>query len=79
MSKQQMTPWFKNGERPARRGVYEVSLRGGDVGWFSYWDGKSWGWVTQRGHGAAFDARGWPSCAIVENWRGLASDPKAKP
>lgn len=39
-----MTPWFVNGEKPARPDVYNVSSRkGGQSGkWWARWDGSTW-------------------------------------
>lgn len=78
MSKQKLTPWFVNGEKPVRKGVYKVRTCGGDG--FAYWDGQRWGWRvpyvrladTWRDTTGATQGTG-------KHWRGLAYNPKAKP
>lgn len=41
----EFTPWFVNGEKPVRVGVYMVSFRreGQSGKWFSHWNGKNFG------------------------------------
>lgn len=82
MSKQKLTQWFTNGEKPWEPGVYEV--RGAYVdGLFAYWGPKGWGSAdtTKR---AAYRGRNNglnPDCYHTNGryWRGLAHPPKAKP
>lgn len=42
MPELKMTPWFANGEKPTRKGVYNVSCQREDQSgnWYSYWDGR---------------------------------------
>lgn len=83
---QQMTPWFVNGEKPARPGVYNVSCRKTDQTghWWASWDGETWyvasRQVTQGPRGAETGARTsrpnfWHKYG---SWRGLAQDPSAQ-
>ena len=83
MKEQELTPWFVNGEKPARPGVYNVSCRKLDQSgdWWSHWNGeawsdastdkKKWQWRGYDLDGLFFSAKG--------SWRGLAQDPEAKP
>lgn len=82
MSNTELTPWFVNGEKPARPGVYNVSCRKFDQTgyWFAKWDGNSW-FVAKElvqlaeregnklGEG---DDRHWH---VRGSWRGLAQNP----
>lgn len=83
MSKQKLTPWFVNGEPPARPGVYQQMCGLGKKVGYQYWSGEKWGlWYEMASDAAnrhAFeeDFFAYPHCG--EKWRGLASDPGAKP
>lgn len=80
---QQMTPWFVNGEKPARPGVYNVSCRKREQTgrWWARWDGKTW-YVAARGVEYAESNKSpttrhhfWHKSG---SWRGLAQDPSGK-
>lgn len=75
MSKQELTPWFVNGEKPRRKGVYRVRV--GGVSGFAYWNGSRWAWRCSSVHQADND-RSTAGASQKKHWRGLASDPKAK-
>ena len=76
-----LTPWFVNGEKPTRKGVYNVSCRKkNQTGlWFARWDGKTWHTaalstgraekITQK----ASDPQRWN---LDGSWRGLAEEPE---
>lgn len=79
MSKEQLTPWFVNGEKPAYPGVYNVSCRNSNQtgGWWSYWSGSQWysfswckewalDYYQQSRRSARMDGG---------SWRGLAQKP----
>lgn len=76
MSEPKLTPWFVNGEKPARKGVYQVDSLFSEFAW-SRWDGKTWGWRRMR-HATAAQDRNKTERKITQ-WRGLANQPKAKP
>lgn len=76
-----LTPWFVNGEKPAREGAYEVSYRkeGQLAGRFAFWS-EEWGWggassleysETLRDSGANPEF-----FSEIGSWRGLAEEPK---
>ena len=87
LKKIEVTQWFKYEDVPVRYGVYEVNPHWelsaedrkkmmeitGDGEFFSYWDGKRWGWITisvegayiSRFHETGHDVGDLP-------WRGIA-------
>ena len=79
----ELTPWFVNGERPARPGVYNVSCRkleqSGD--WFARWDGEKW-FMAYYEPGAAAHCM-LPAASSGDywsrkgSWRGLTQNPEA--
>lgn len=78
MSEPKLTPWFVNGERPVRKGVYQ-QMNGQDRLGYQYWDGVFWhGWAetaraARKDYGIAAHSH------QNDPWRGLAHPPKAKP
>ena len=68
-----MTPWFVNGEKPARVGVYEVG-EDGHRRWFQHWNGRWWGYFDTNPKDAQRFGR---RQSMYQNfrWRGLASKP----
>lgn len=82
MKEQELTPWFVNGEKPARPGVYNVSCRRTDQTglWYAKWNGKRW--LVFSNSVAEANQRTVVSGLIDRrrgSWRGLAKQPKAKP
>ena len=79
MSKQKLTPWFVNGEKPVRKGVYQQMCGSGRKLGYQQWTGKHWcDWCeTPEMAATYFD----PVVTFHQNdpWRGLAHPPKAKP
>lgn len=71
------TDWFQRRRtKPVHVGVYEVQCNGLRV-MFSYWDGRSFNWLSTSSEGA-FKGRhrcGAGSCVI--RWRGLTQNPEA--
>lgn len=83
MSKKQpkLTPWFVNGEKPARPGLYEVKARGPRPYWpmYAYYTKSSgWGCGRQTKEQALIDK---DKVAVRDyysrngRWRGLAEKP----
>lgn len=82
MSNGKLTPWAQRGVAPFHEGVYQV--RSYEWSGFAYWS-KSHGWgggkqslsgaYEERYNGGMHDFFHTGSAS----WRGLASDPKAKP
>lgn len=73
MSKR-LTLWFKDGELPARRGVYQQQNPLGELG-YQRWDGRYWyGWSSTADAAAAYQVR---AAAQFQRdpWRGLAENP----
>lgn len=70
-----MTPWFVNGEKPARPGVYETkdSLYA-DRPMYQHWNGRFWGYFCLSIN-AAKNQGDRRSCWEKPQWRGLASKP----
>lgn len=91
MSKQKLTGWFVKGEKPVRKGVYNVSCqREHQSGrWWSYWDGVRFlSFSNKRCETAEYGQTRWEKHRTVGagnevlaggSWRGLAHPPKAKP
>ena len=80
MAKVEVTQWFKYEDVPVRYGVYEVNphilYEKNELdpeAFYSYWDGKKWGWITDSPEGA-YKSResetGWEVGELP--WRGLA-------
>lgn len=80
MQDQELTGWFELSEqKPWEPGVYEVnSFLGGDV--YSYWDGEKFKYIAMSKE-RAFLGRHSQTFRIESEikWRGLSSDPNAKP
>lgn len=84
MSKQKLTPWFVNGEKPWEWGVYGVRDDFEDEGLFAYFGESGWGpgestpedAFKERENGARAD---YFHTEYGAAWRGLAHPPKAKP
>ena len=64
--------WFPGHMKPARPGVYERNL----VYQYSYWDGLQWHLGGNLYDHLYSTPPSWNQSA---SWRGLASDPEAKP
>lgn len=75
-----VTQWFRYEDVPVRYGVYEVNpavrypkTEIDPEAFYSYWDGKRWGWITDSPEGA-YESRehetGWEVGELP--WRGLA-------
>lgn len=74
-----LTPWFVNGEKPVRPGVYERQQFSLWPQVFSYWGGKSFGYLGSTPDEAvrAFaQSGGRASYHQNRPWRGLAEEPK---
>lgn len=83
-----LTPWFVNGEKPVRPGVYSVSCRRqhqtGE--WYSHWDGQCFGpfslepqraEVAHARYKKAGDHVHAGNAVLPRgSWRGLAEEPK---
>ena len=81
-----LTPWFVNGEKPARPGIYNVRYEKSEQSgnWYSYWDGRKFGpfsarieWVLPTT--ARFGPKEWHAGRGLlrrGSWRGLAEEPK---
>lgn len=79
MSKQELTPWFVNGEKPWLPGPYEVDVGNArHLNWYSYWNGDEWKRICTEIH-TAIERRHTSTEAKVIRWRGLAHPPKAIP
>jgi hypothetical protein len=79
MTTQNLTDWFNLSEqKPWEPGAYEVDLGGGPDKDFSYWDGSDWGFISQSPLHAESRDEGYTNCTVLR-WRGLSSDPNAKP
>ena len=77
-TKEKLTPWFTNGEKPARPGVYQQMCGFGKELGYQYWSGKRWySWYEDPETAYKYkklDRRyGYEHCG--EKWRGLAYDP----
>ena len=75
------TEWFISGEKPAYKGVYNVSCRKDNQSgyWYAYWDGEEFYWFDQYVDGAYNETRpgGAGSIVLTEgSWRGLAENPE---
>ena len=75
MTKQKLTPWFVNGEKPVRQGVYQQKNEDGDVGYQRWYRGLWCAWFESPEAAAACTT---PAAISFQwdPWRGLASDPK---
>lgn len=74
---QKLTPWFLNGEKPIRDGVYQQML-GTDktIGYQRFQNGV---WYAWRKTPKEADLASSPANIFYQNdpWRGLAEDPNA--
>ncbi len=82
MSKK-LTPWFVNGELPARPGVYNVSCRkyAQTGSYWARWGEGMWYRAETTMHNAALTrspTRVTNRWSTEGSWRGLASDPARK-
>lgn len=69
-----MTPWFVNGEKPAREGVYQQRNGNRELG-YQRWTGSRWMFWSATVSGAQLADM--PAAGEYQNdpWRGLASKP----
>lgn len=85
MNQQKLTPWFVNGEKPLRPGVYNVSCQrsnqSGD--WWSHWDGEDFGPFELKPEKAFSFRKCWEqgphagtNLLLLGSWRGLAENPE---
>lgn len=73
-----LSQWFNLDEQtPWEPGVYEVDEDSSGK-WFSYWDGKKFGYLVMDVN-EAIEEFSLHTDFVVEKWRGLDSDPSAKP
>ena len=73
-----LSQWFNLAEqKPWQPGVYEVDEDSFGK-WFSYWDGKKFGYLVMDVN-EAIEEFSLHTDFVVEKWRGLSSDPNAKP
>jgi len=77
MSTPELTPWFPADVKPARVGVYQVDPDCRDA-WYSYFDGRRFGWQTIDPEGAYLLRAEETMLSGKQVWRGLAQDPKVK-
>lgn len=77
MSKQKLTPWFVNGEKPTRPGVYQQKNGYGEVGYQRWYRGlwRLWYESPDRASRCITPAA---DSLQADPWRGIGSDPKAK-
>lgn len=75
MSKQKLTPWFRNGEKPARKGVYQQMSGTGDRLGYQRWDGKRWMVWCETAEAAAGKHIPVRHSSQGDPWRGLAEKP----
>lgn len=86
MQDQELTGWFELSEqKPWEPGVYELSGCDFDDSAYSYWDGERfmYSWRSFFGVHQAWKSRSDSSqphwFGQITRWRGLSSDPNAKP
>ena len=79
MSKQKLTKWFTNGEKPWEPGVYQQRSGVKKALGYQKWDGKSWYRWCKTANEAAKEAGVVSILYANDPWRGLARPPKAKP
>lgn len=79
MSEPKLTPWFVNGEKPVRKGVYQQKSGSGRLLGYQRWDGKHWCTWHENAETAGKDREAVVSFHQNDPWRGLAHPPKAKP
>lgn len=77
MQDQELTGWFVNGEKPVRDGVYQTT-NGPWLGYQKFQAGKWYGWYETPKDAAASKHIIREACQN-DQWRGLSSDPNAKP
>lgn len=82
MSKRKLTPWFVNGEKPVRSGVYVVRSSG--FRGFAYWSqADGWGAGADTPSEAYEDRHSGGMSDFFHthgrSWRGLTNPSKAKP
>lgn len=76
MSKQRLTEWFEPDVKPTLLGVYEVKSPYGSAGpWYSYFDGREFGYRERSAEMAAKRAKDRTSLPGSATWRGLAEKP----
>ncbi len=82
MARPKLTPWFVNGEKPARPGVYNVSCRRTKQSgmYYAYFDGESFGstagWVETAWYQRGKQTRWSDAVNQHGSWRGLAEKPE---
>jgi hypothetical protein len=78
-----LSQWFSLSEqKPWVPGVYEVREEfdiGTNQKWYSYWNGKKFMYYTHISEHDAFEKKSHATGCITTHWRGLSSDPSAKP
>lgn len=72
--KQKLTPWFKGGELPARRGVYQQQNPLGELG-YQRWDGGYWFAWCSTAEAAATQRMPVATQFRRDPWRGLTENP----
>ena len=84
MQDENLSQWFNLDEqKPWEPGVYEVQYQYGPIG-CAYFNGKefAYGWVIgsrEENMQSALRSANRPDCYQPISWRGLSSDPSAKP
>lgn len=78
MSAAKLTPWFKNGVKPARKGVYQQMNGGRNRLGYQRWNGMNWGTWFETAEEAAQSTDRAAACYQSDPWRGLAAKPSAK-
>lgn len=77
MTTQTLTDWFNLSEqKPWEPGVYAVDGSNSIYEGFAYWDGEEFGWICVTKDSEHIYRKN--GCK-VDVWRGLSSDPNAKP
>ncbi len=69
------TPFFPEGTKPVRKGVYKTRHRAGDYEFFQHWNGEFWGYYSKSPKKALRERDGHSVCQRPE-WCGLAQKPK---
>ena len=67
-----LTPIFPAHIKPVRVGVYKTGASGerGKLIWWSYWDGKRWGWHCDSWEEAKHDGQ-WFFADQEKRWQGI--------
>jgi hypothetical protein len=73
-----LTDWYPADVKPVRAGVYETIAPNrppGQLGWYSYWNGKVWG-IAYGHRYLAWSVYAEPSKFQDRQWRGLTEQSK---